>query len=127
MCGIAGIVDLAGRRAAPVAAVAAMADALFHPGPDEGGLFTAPGLAMAPRRLSIVGLADGQQPKFNEDRTAAVVYNGELFDHVDLRAQLQAGGHRITSRCDTELIPHLWEDHGEEMFQKLRGQFALAL
>ena len=127
MCGIAGVVDLKGRRPVPAGAVEAMARALFHRGPDEDGSFTAPGLELASRRLSIVGLADGQQPKFNEDRTVTVVYNGELFDHRETRAELEGRGHRFTSRCDTEIVPHLWEEHGEAMFERLHGQFALAL
>jgi asparagine synthase (glutamine-hydrolysing) len=107
--------------------VEAMATTLYHRGPDEDGFFRAPGVSMAARRLSIVGLADGQQPKLNEDGSVAVVYNGELFDYPETRAVLEASGHRFTSHCDTELLPHLWEEHGEGMFERLRGQFALAL
>src|SRR5438067_1898584 len=102
MCGIAGVIDLAGRRPAPGGVVEAMADALFHRGPDEDGFFAAPHLSMASRRLSIVGLADGQQPKFNEDSSIAVVYNGELFDYPEMRPALEARGHRFSSHCDTE-------------------------
>jgi asparagine synthase (glutamine-hydrolysing) len=104
-----------------------MAAMLYHRGPDEDGYFHAPGLSMASRRLSIVGLADGQQPKYNESRSVAVVYNGELFDYPETRALLETRGHRFTSHCDTEILPHLWEEHGEGMFAELRGQFALAL
>jgi asparagine synthase (glutamine-hydrolysing) len=107
--------------------VKAMADALYHRGPDEDGYFQVPGLGMASRRLSIVGLADGRQPLFNEDRSVAVVYNGELFDHAEVRARLEGRGHFFTTQCDTEVIPHLWEEHGEDLFERLRGQFALAL
>src|SRR5438552_5193233 len=128
MCGIAGILDLSGqRRAAPAGAVRAMAGALVHRGPDEDGFLERPGLAFASRRLSIIGLADGRQPIFNEDRSVAVVYNGELFDYPQLRSQLEGRGHRFVTHCDTEVIPHLWEDFGERMFEHLRGQFALAL
>jgi asparagine synthase (glutamine-hydrolysing) len=104
-----------------------MASTLFHRGPDEDGVLRQPGLALASRRLSIVGLADGRQPIFNEDGSVAVVYNGELFDYPERKAQLEARGHRFATHCDTELIPHLWEDHQEGMFEHLRGQFALAL
>jgi asparagine synthase (glutamine-hydrolysing) len=104
-----------------------MARAIFHRGPDEEGFLWRPGLGMASRRLSIVGLADGQQPMSNEDRSIHVVFNGELFDHVEKRAELQARGHHLTTHCDTEIIPHLWEDHQEGMFERLRGQFAIAL
>ncbi len=104
-----------------------MARALMHRGPDEEGFFERPGLALASRRLSIVGLADGQQPMTNEDRSVFVVFNGELFDHLERREELDARGHRLLTHCDTEIIPHLWEEHQEGMFERLRGQFAIAL
>jgi asparagine synthase (glutamine-hydrolysing) len=127
MCGIAGIVQLSGSTAIDPGIVRRMADAIFHRGPDEDGYFFHPGLAMANRRLSIVGLADGRQPMHNEDRTVSIVFNGELFDYPELRAKLVAKGHRLRTHCDTELIPHLWEEHGEGMLERLRGQFAVAL
>ncbi|HEV3260873.1 MAG TPA: asparagine synthase (glutamine-hydrolyzing) [Gemmataceae bacterium] len=127
MCGIAGIADLADRRPVPGGILQAMAQALFHRGPDEDGFLERPGLGLASRRLSIVGLADGRQPIANEDGSVAVVYNGELFDYPEMRAALEARGHHFATHCDTELIPHLWEEHGEALFEKLRGQFALAL
>lgn len=127
MCGIAGIIDLSGQRAAPADVLTAMADALFHRGPDEDGYLREPGVDFASRRLSIVGLADGRQPISNEDGAISVVYNGELFEYPEMRARLEARGHRFATHCDTELIPHLWEDHAEGMFEHLRGQFALAL
>ncbi len=128
MCGIAGILDLSGkRRPAPAGAIRAMADAIIHRGPDEDGYLERPGLAFASRRLSIVGLSDGRQPVFNEDRSVAVVYNGELFDYPEMKAELESRGHRFYTHCDTEIIPHRWEDHQEGMFEHLRGQFAVAL
>jgi len=127
MCGIAGIIDLAGQRSVPNGLVQRMAGALLHRGPDEEGFLMRPGVALASRRLSIVGLADGQQPIANEDRTLFVVFNGELFDYVERRQELRDRGHRLVTHCDTEIIPHLWEDHGEQMWEKLRGQFAIAL
>ena len=127
MCGIAGIVDLSDQRPVPDAVIRRMAQAILHRGPDEEGYFHRPGLAMASRRLSIVGLADGQQPMSNEDRSVSVVFNGELFDHVERRAELVARGHQLRTHCDTEIIPHMWEEHQEEMFGRLRGQFAIAL
>src|SRR5467141_3199485 len=111
MCGIAGMIDLEGSRTPPHKALLAMADSLYHRGPDEDGYLELPGLALASRRLSIVGLVDGRQPIFNEDRSVAVVYNGELFDYPERRAALESSGHRFTTHCDTELIPHLWEEH----------------
>ena len=127
MCGIAGIVNLKGRAHFAPALVARMADVIVHRGPDEDGYFHAPGLSMASRRLSIVGLADGRQPISNEDRSVSVVFNGELFDYPETKARLASQGHTFRTSCDTELLPHLYEDHGEGMLEKLRGQFALAL
>src|SRR6266545_1716348 len=127
MCGIAGLADLTGKRPVPAEALRAMQEALVHRGPDEAGLLVRPGLGLASRRLSIVGLADGQQPMTNEDGNVVVVYNGELFDYPEARADLEAHGHRFRTHCDTELLPHLWEEHGEGMFERLRGQFAVAL
>ena len=127
MCGIAGVVELTGRSAIEPGTIEAMADAIVHRGPDEDGFFFAPGLALANRRLSIVGLADGKQPLYNEDRSIAVVFNGELFDHPEQRAALEAKGHRFRTRCDTEVLVHLWEEYGEQMLPHLRGQFSFAL
>src|SRR5262245_59601818 len=105
MCGIAGIVDLSGSRTVPPGTIRAMADALVHRGPDEDGFLERPGLALASRRLSIVGLADGRQPISNEDRSVWVVYNGELFDYPEERAELEGRGHRFSTHTDTEVIP----------------------
>jgi asparagine synthase (glutamine-hydrolysing) len=128
MCGIAGIIDLSGgRRPAPMGAVRAMADVLVHRGPDEDGFLERPGVGFASRRLSIVGLSDGRQPIFNEAGTVAVVYNGELFDYPEMKAALEARGHLFHTHCDTEIIPHSYEDHPEALFEQLRGQFAVAL
>jgi asparagine synthase (glutamine-hydrolysing) len=104
-----------------------MARAIIHRGPDEEGFLWRPGLGLASRRLSIVGLADGQQPMSNEDGDVHVVFNGELFDHIEKRETLRNRGHRLTTHCDTEILPHLWEDHEEMMWEQLRGQFAVAL
>src|SRR4051794_13921374 len=122
MCGIAGVVDLTDRRPVPPGVIETMAEAIVHRGPDEDGFLVRPGLALASRRLSIVGLADGRQPIANEDRSVWVVFNGELFDYPEQRARLEGLGHRFRTHCDTELIPHLWEEHGEGMFDQLRGQ-----
>src|SRR5205823_8381544 len=113
VCGIAGVVDLAGRRAAPPGVLAAMAAALHHRGPDEDGFLDQDGVHFASRRLSIVGLQDGRQPIGNEDRSVWVVFNGELFDYPEKKAELQAKGHQFRTHTDTELLPHLWEEHGE--------------
>ncbi len=127
MCGIAGVIDLSGTRPVPPGVLEDMAQALYHRGPDEDGYLAQPGLGLASRRLSIVGLADGRQPIFNEDQSVAVVYNGELFDYPEVRQELARRGHKLRTHADTEILPHLWEDHGEAMLEQLRGQFAFAL
>jgi asparagine synthase (glutamine-hydrolysing) len=127
MCGIAGILDLAGNRTIADGIIQRMTRAIVHRGPDEEGYFERPGLVLGSRRLSIVGLADGQQPVANEDRSVFAVFNGEFFDYLKERAGLEARGHRLVTHCDTEIIPHLWEESQEGMFERLRGQFALAL
>jgi asparagine synthase (glutamine-hydrolysing) len=128
MCGIAGIIDLSGhRRPIPRGLIESMAAAIVHRGPDEDGYLEQPGLAFASRRLSIVGLFDGRQPIRNEDGSVAVVFNGELFEYPEMRAALESKGHRFRTHCDTEVIPHLWEDHQESMWARLQGQFAVAL
>src|SRR5262249_28308764 len=113
MCGIAGIVDLSGRRPVPPGILRRMADAILHRGPDEDGYFETPHMGLANRRLSIVGLADGKQPIANETGSVHVVFNGEFFDYPEKKRALEARGHHFKTHCDTELIPHLWEDHQE--------------
>jgi asparagine synthase (glutamine-hydrolysing) len=127
MCGIAGLVDLSGTRPLPSGALQRMAGALVHRGPDDDGYLQCDGVGFANRRLSIVGLADGRQPIANEDGTAIAVFNGELFNYPEVKRVLEGRGHRFSTHCDTELIPHLWEEHGEHMLERLHGQFALAL
>ena len=127
MCGIAGIIDLRRQRPIDRAVLECMATAIEHRGPDEDGFFVQPGVGLASRRLSIVGLADGRQPIYNEDRSVAVVFNGELFDYPEKREMLRQRGHQFRTSCDTEILVHLWEEHGEKMFEHLRGQYCLAL
>jgi asparagine synthase (glutamine-hydrolysing) len=127
MCGIAGIIDLSQTRPIPVGILQRMADAIIHRGPDEDGFLEDAGIGLANRRLSIVGLLDGKQPICNEDRSIVTVFNGELFDYPEVKARLEARGHRFRTHCDTEIIPHLWEEHQEGMFEHLKGQFAIAL
>ena len=127
MCGIAGIVDLRGERPVHEETLVQMARALVHRGPDEEGFYVEPGLGLASRRLSIVGLVDGRQPIFNEDESVVVVANGEFFDYPELREELEAKGHVFATHSDTEILVHLWEELGESFFSRLRGQFAIAL
>ncbi len=127
MCGIAGVLDLTGRRTVPEHIIRNMAAAIVHRGPDEEGFLMRPGVALAARRLSIVGLADGQQPMCNEAKNVFAVYNGEIFDYPEQRAGLQSRGHTLVTHCDTEILPHFWEESKEAMFERLRGQFAVAI
>jgi asparagine synthase (glutamine-hydrolysing) len=127
MCGLAGVIDLKGRREPDRAQVERMGAALTHRGPDEDGFLFAPGLGIASRRLSIVGVEDGRQPIYNEDRTVAVICNGELFDYPERKAELEAKGHVFRTKSDCELIVHTYEEHGEDLFPYLKGQFAFVL
>lgn len=127
MCGIAGIVCLDGGPSPHLRTVRAMTDAILHRGPDEDGYYEAPGMAFGMRRLSIVGLEDGQQPVANEDGQVNAVFNGELFDYPETKHALLERGHILKTGCDTELIPHLWEEQAGAMFAELRGQFAIAI
>jgi asparagine synthase (glutamine-hydrolysing) len=127
MCGIFGIIDLKSRRTVPSAILKRAADAMLHRGPDEEGYLQRPGFGFASRRLSIVGLKDGQQPVFSEDKKVSAVFNGEIYDHADWRRDLKTRGHLLSTHCDTEILPHMWEEYEEEMFAKLNGQFAFAL
>jgi asparagine synthase (glutamine-hydrolysing) len=126
MCGIAGI--LAGQGAPPtVPELARMAGAVRHRGPDEFGVYRDARCGLAHARLSIIDLATGQQPLANEDGTLHVVFNGEVFNYVELRAELEALGHRFRTKSDTEVIVHAWESWGEDAFPRFNGQWAVAL
>ncbi len=127
MCGIAGAFDRSGRRDFSEARLLAMTDAIAHRGPDDEHTYQEPGVALGARRLSIIDLAGGRQPLSNEDGSVWVAFNGELFEYPELRAQLLANGHQLATRCDTEAWVHLYEDHGEAMFEHARGQFAVSL
>ena len=100
---------------------------IAHRGPDDDGFFVAGNVGLAMRRLSIVDLQTGQQPVTNEDGTVWLVYNGEIYNHQELREQLVARGHHFRSRGDTETIVHLYEEYGSECIKHLRGMFAFAL
>ncbi len=127
MCGFAGVIDLSGRRMPDRDLVTRMANRLTHRGPDDDGELFLPGIGIGHRRLSLVGLGDGQQPIWNEDRTVAVIFNGELFDHVAQRKQLQTRGHRFRTSTDTELLVHLYEEQGDSFVERLEGQFSFVL
>ncbi|WP_435006262.1 asparagine synthase (glutamine-hydrolyzing) [Tundrisphaera lichenicola] len=127
MCGIAGALDRTGRREFSVPRLLAMTRAIAHRGPDDEQFHDEPGVILGARRLSIVDLQGGRQPIANEDGSVWVAFNGELFEYPELRQELLGRGHTLSTRCDTEAWVHLYEDHGEEMFSKARGQFAVSL
>lgn len=127
MCGIAGIFDTKTKRAIDQDLLARMNQAQHHRGPDETGLHAEPGVGLAHKRLSIIDLSSGHQPLFNEDGSVVVVFNGEIYNFVDLIPELQALGHVFHTRCDTEVIVHAWEQWGEACVERFRGMFAFAL
>src|ERR1051325_8214097 len=128
MCGICGIaIPDSSSRHLDDASLVRMRDALFHRGPDDAGSFVDPHVALGHRRLAIVALSGGHQPMFNEDDSIAIVFNGEIYNHADYRADLEAKGHRYRSHCDTETILHLYEEHGRRAVEYLRGMFAFAI
>lgn len=127
MCGIAGLVGLAGLDPSAAARAVDMRDVLAHRGPDAAGLWSDEHAVLAHRRLSIVDLSGGGQPMPNEDGSIWIVYNGEIYNHQDLRRELEGLGHRYRTRSDTESIVHAYEQWGEECVHRLRGMFAFAL
>jgi len=128
MCGIAGIVALREHAASPAREqLVDMAGALRHRGPDEFGIYRDERAGLAHARLSIIDLASGQQPMSNEDGAWWVVFNGEIFNYVELRAELQALGHVFRTRSDTEVIVHAYEAWGPAAFSRFNGQWAIAL
>jgi asparagine synthase (glutamine-hydrolysing) len=131
MCGIAGILNLTDRltdRAPPQPAeLARMIEALHHRGPDGYGYFHDQTCGLAHARLSIIDISGGNQPIHNEDRSVWVVFNGEIFNYIELRAELEQLGHRFYTHSDTEVIVHLYEQHGSRFVDHLNGQFAIAL
>lgn len=127
MCGIAGIVGSAPIDERLVDSVRRVNEALAHRGPDGSGEYLDGHVAMAMRRLSVIDLQRGWQPLYNEDRSIALIANAEIYNFVELRAGLEAKGHRFASGSDCETIVHLYEDHGLDFVHSLRGMFALAL
>ena len=127
MSAIAGIVDLTGGRRVSGPALRRMAQALAHRGPDEEAFHEEPGVGLAWRGLRVIGSPGKQGPLTNEDGNVTAVCQGKLFNHHQLEKALSERGHRLRTSCEAELLAHLWEDHGEGTFERLRGQFAFAL
>ena len=126
MCGICGTYNFNGRPAEQ-GLLKKMCDIIRHRGPDSEGFYTHGPAGLGMRRLSIIDLATGDQPVFNEDRTVAIVLNGEIYNYVELRALLLQKGHRFATTSDTEVVVHLYEEFGEASFAMLNGFFAFAL
>ena len=127
MCGIAGIVGQAGDASTREGALRQMLAIIRHRGPDQFGIYCDEHAGLGSARLSIVDLNTGQQPICNEDGSLWIVFNGEIFNHVELRASLEARGHRFSTRTDTEVILHLFEELGPSCLKQLNGQFAIAI
>ena len=128
MCGIVGIFDT--RELTPIDRhlLIQMRDTLQHRGPDDAGSYFAPGIGLGHRRLSIIDLSPhGHQPLFNEDGTVCVIFNGEIYNYLELIPQLKAQGHTFRSRCDTEVIVHAWEEWGADCVQHFQGMYAFAI
>ena len=127
MCGITGLFDTSGKRAIDRDVLHRMNESLHHRGPDQGDLYLETGIGLGHRRLSIIDLAAGRQPLFNEDGSVAIVFNGEIYNYRELMAELIGLGHVFRTRSDTEVIVHAWEQWGVDCLQRLRGMFAFGL
>src|SRR5271170_6353928 len=127
MCGIAGILEFGREARANSAALREMCRVITHRGPDDNGFYTDGAVGIGMRRLSIVDVAGGHQPISNEDGTLWIVFNGEIYNHLALREQLIARGHRYNTHSDTETVIHLFEEYGADCVQHLRGKFAFAI
>ena len=127
MCGIAGRFNFDPLRPVDRSVLESMTDAIAHRGPDAAGYHLAPGIGLGHRRLSIIDLATGDQPLSNEDGTIWTVFNGEIYNFAEVRAELAAKGHRFRTGSDTEIIVHGYEEWGERCVERFRGMFAFAI
>lgn len=127
MCGIVGVLSFDGGLPPDWTTAHRMCKTIVHRGPDDEGIYVQDGVALGMRRLSIIDLAGGHQPIHNEDKTIWVVYNGEIYNFLELRADLEKQGHRFYTNTDTEVIAHLYEELGSDCVRKLRGMFAFAV
>jgi asparagine synthase (glutamine-hydrolysing) len=127
MCGIAGFVSVDGLDDSAASRAIRMRDIITHRGPDEAGLHVDGFAALAHRRLSIVDLSTGQQPTCNEDGSVWIIFNGEIYNHADVRRELEAHGHVYRTKSDTETIVHAYEQWGDECVHRFRGMFAFAI
>lgn len=127
MCGIAGFIDVRRSRDSAEQLIDNMCGVIRHRGPDDQGVWVGDGTALGMRRLSIIDLAGGHQPIFNEDESILVVFNGEIYNYRELRQDLQERGHFFRTNCDTEAIVHAYEEFGDDCVKHLRGMFTFAL
>ncbi len=127
MCGVAGLVSLTGSDVPSMKMLGKMVTAIRHRGPDDEGYHVGPGVGLAHARLSIIDLETGRQPIHNEDKTIWVVFNGEIFNFIELRHDLRKRGHTFYTESDTEVLVHLYEAFGDAFVEQLNGQFAFAL
>jgi asparagine synthase (glutamine-hydrolysing) len=127
MCGIAGLFYLDAHKAPEILQIQAMTDAISYRGPDGEGFHISPGLALGHRRLAIIDPEGGHQPMYNQNRTVAIVFNGEIYNFETIRHNLEVLGYEFQNHCDTETIIHAWEEFGEACVDHLSGMFAFAL
>jgi asparagine synthase (glutamine-hydrolysing) len=127
MCGIAGIVDRKEGGNGQEGLLKKMLGMIRHRGPDQFGIYLDEQASLGSARLSIIDLACGQQPITNEDGRLWIVFNGEIFNYVELRHELEEKGHRFATRSDTEVILHLYEELGADCLKRFNGQFAMAI
>ncbi|PYX56703.1 MAG: asparagine synthetase B, partial [Acidobacteria bacterium] len=127
MCGICGILHTDPQQRAERSTLARMNQQIVHRGPDDDGFFVEGNVGLAMRRLSIVDLKTGHQPISNEDANIWIVFNGEIYNHRQLRVDLENRGHRYRTKSDTETIIHLYEEYGADCVKYLRGMFAFAI
>src|ERR1700728_1141519 len=127
MCGITGIMQFGNDTRVEPATLRRMCAAMVHRGPDDEGIYTDGSVGLGMRRLSIVDLATGHQPLSNEDGSVWIVFNGEIYNHAELREKLIARGHIYRTHSDTETIVHLYEEYGCDCVQHLRGMFAFTI
>ena len=124
MCGICGFTGNIDNK---TTVLTKMMNKIIHRGPDSGGQHIDDGIALGFRRLSIIDLDHGSQPMYNEDNSIVVTFNGEIYNHPELREDLIAKGHVFRNHADTEVLLHAYEEYGQDMVNKLRGMFAFVI
>src|SRR6266404_6299791 len=127
MCGICGQLNFARTEPVESESIRRMTDAIAHRGPDDEGYFLSGPIGLGFRRLSIIDLNKGQQPMFDAGHTVCVVFNGEIYNYKELRAQLRNRGHQFQTNCDTEVLVHGYKEWGTGVFKQLNGMFGVAI